>query len=135
MTLQEEACTLKFTNTISYKAENFQRRKQRKPHPTESIIKMKEVIGRLCIVHPRNPECFFLRLLLNHIRGPSSFQDLRTIDGVVKDTYRQACIALGLQEDDHHWHIAVMFVTVNFPPQSLFGENIRRVSVGILVIK
>src|SRR5258708_39013586 len=53
---------------------------------------------------PASGECFYLWLLLTGIYGAISFQDLRIVDGVVYATFRQACIALGLLEDDGEWH-------------------------------
>lgn len=40
-------------------------------------------LGRVYTVHPHNREAFHMRLLLHHIRGPISFEDLKTV--IVKD--------------------------------------------------
>ncbi|CEM06285.1 unnamed protein product [Vitrella brassicaformis CCMP3155] len=53
-------------------------------------------IGRVYNVSPAAGERFFLRILLHHIPGAKSFQDLRTVDGVVHSDFRSACNALGL---------------------------------------
>ncbi|XP_040197569.1 uncharacterized protein LOC120930449 [Rana temporaria] len=37
------------------------------------------------------------------VRGPTSFSALRTINGEVCQTYREACQKLGLLEGDQHW--------------------------------
>lgn len=42
-------------------------------------------------------------MLLHVIKGPTSFQDLRTINSVYCPTFQSACLALGLLEDDNHW--------------------------------
>ena len=39
-------------------------------------------------------------MLLMKIKGPKSFEDLRTINGTNHATYREACIAMGLLADD-----------------------------------
>ena len=39
----------------------------------------------------------------NHCRGKTSFIDLKTIDGLVCETYQQVCNRLGLLEDDSEW--------------------------------
>ena len=59
-------------------------------------------IGRMPLItlNPHTKELFFLRLLLHHVTGPKSFEDLRTVDGIVHTTNQDACIALGLFEDD-----------------------------------
>jgi ATP-dependent DNA helicase PIF1 len=41
-----------------------------------------------------------MRLLLINVRGPTSFQHLQTLDGVLCSPYREACQCLGLQEND-----------------------------------
>nr|XP_047141323.1 uncharacterized protein LOC100209718 [Hydra vulgaris] len=48
-------------------------------------------------------ELFFLRLLLLHVKGAKSFEDLRTVHGTVFNTFREACYNLGLLQDDIEW--------------------------------
>ena len=53
-------------------------------------------------------ERFYLRTLLIAVRGPTSFENLRTINGVVVNgvvhpTFKDACRALGLLENDGEW--------------------------------
>uniref|UniRef100_A0A803MUL7 ATP-dependent DNA helicase n=1 Tax=Chenopodium quinoa TaxID=63459 RepID=A0A803MUL7_CHEQI len=36
--------------------------------------------------------------------GEESFEDIQTIDGVIHPTFRSACHALGLLDDDNEWH-------------------------------
>ena len=62
-----------------------------------------EQIGRLVNIHPNNKETFYLRLLLKHVRGPRSFGDLRKVDGIIHDSFRDACIALNLCDSDKQW--------------------------------
>ena len=57
-------------------------------------------IGRMINVSPNSQELFYLRLLLTKVRGPTSFDDLLTVDGKVHQTFREACIERGLLEDD-----------------------------------
>ena len=49
--------------------------------------------------------------MLNHTTGATSFDDLRTVDGIVYSTYKDACKVLGLLEDDSEWEIALQDVT------------------------
>ncbi|XP_008482471.2 uncharacterized protein LOC103519163 [Diaphorina citri] len=81
----------------------FSRRKVGKPVPEHPGLKQDQVIGRIYTVHPNNTECYYLRLLLHEVRGPSCFEDLKTVCGVVHPTFQSACRALGLLEDDAHW--------------------------------
>ena len=61
-------------------------------------------IGRIYNCGPRAGDCFYLRLLLAHVKGPTSQNDLCTVNGHQYETCREACIALGLLEDDGEWH-------------------------------
>ncbi|XP_028078844.1 uncharacterized protein LOC114280672 [Camellia sinensis] len=60
-------------------------------------------IGRMYFASPNCGEIFYLRLLLTVVKGPKSFQSLRTVDDVVHDTFKLACIARGLLKDDKEW--------------------------------
>lgn len=64
-------------------------------------------LGRLYTVHPRQRECFYLRLLLVTVRGPTSFEHLRTVNGQLCATNHDACLQLKLLEDDNHWDTTV----------------------------
>ena len=57
------------------------------------------VVGRIYSVHTRDIERFSLRLLLNHVRGATCFDDLKTIYDTVYPTFQSAAIELGLLED------------------------------------
>ncbi|UYV73989.1 hypothetical protein LAZ67_11001733 [Cordylochernes scorpioides] len=79
-------------------------RKQGTPGEGYPGVRKSDVLGRVYTVHPTNAECYYLRLLLFHIRGPCSFQSLRTVEGVIHTTFQMAFKALGLLEDDSHWN-------------------------------
>jgi hypothetical protein len=66
-------------------------------------VRETDALGRVYTVHPNNFECFFLRLLLHTVRGPTSFVALRTVNGRVCATFREACQLHGLLEDDQQW--------------------------------
>ena len=59
---------------------------------------------RMNSVSPRDQERFHLKLLLQHIPGQESYEDLCTVNGVVLDTFKQACVANGLVNDNQIWH-------------------------------
>ncbi|XP_027182204.1 uncharacterized protein LOC113780620 [Coffea eugenioides] len=67
-------------------------------HRTER--KRRKVIGRLVSVNPREGERYYLRLLLNHIPGPISFEDLLTVHDKKMNSFREAALALGLLQSD-----------------------------------
>ncbi|XP_021979960.1 uncharacterized protein LOC110876088 [Helianthus annuus] len=64
-------------------------------------------IGRIHAVSPSLGEAYFLRILLNKVKGPKSFDDIKTVDGKVYDTFRDACYALGLLDDDTEYIEAI----------------------------
>lgn len=53
---------------------------------------------------PSQQECFYLRLLLHEIAGPTSFTDTK---GIECQSYREACFRLVLLEDDSQWDTAM----------------------------
>ena len=63
-------------------------------------------IGRVHSVSPIAGDVFYLRLLLHndHCKGKTSYEDLRTVEGEVCDTFKEACTKLGLLQDDNEWH-------------------------------
>ncbi|GAU27991.1 hypothetical protein TSUD_373870 [Trifolium subterraneum] len=64
-------------------------------------------IGRLYFVPPGSGEKFYLRILLNYVRGPRSFDELKTVDGVRYDSFKDACSALGLMDGDKEFVHAI----------------------------
>ena len=57
-------------------------------------------IGQIVYANPAEGERYFLRVLLNHVRGATSFEDLRTMAGVTYSTFREAYEKRGLIETD-----------------------------------
>jgi hypothetical protein len=53
-------------------------------------------VGRMYFVQPTAGERYYLRLLLCHVAGATSFADLRTVGGVMHETFKAACEARGL---------------------------------------
>ena len=71
----------------------------------EGVVKC-SAIGRIHTINPKLTECYFVRLLLTDVVGPTSFINLRTVAGT-EMSYREACIARGLLRDDNHLHDAI----------------------------
>ena len=68
-------------------------------------------------MQPSDPQRFALCLLL-HRRGVPSFEDLRTADGLLCDTFRDATRAMGLLEDDsEHQRCLQEAAIMNMPSQ------------------
>jgi hypothetical protein len=64
--------------------------------------------GRLTFVPQRTRELYYMRLLLNVQVGCTSFEDIRTVDGQVFDSYHEACGALGLLANDREFIDAII---------------------------
>ena len=64
-------------------------------------------LGRLHNVPPNCGEAFYLRILLNHIKGATCYEDLRTINEVCYPSFKEACFALGLIDDDKEFIEAI----------------------------
>lgn len=106
------AKTLLYTDVPRYftwnkSGKKWEPRKQGKPHPTIAGVFKAKTLGRLYTVHPKQRECFFLRLLLVNVPGPTSFEILRTVNGQLYNTYKDACCELQLLEDDNHWDMTL----------------------------
>ncbi|XP_021996130.1 uncharacterized protein LOC110893324 [Helianthus annuus] len=65
--------------------------------------KKENLVSRIHSVSPSIGEAYFLRILLNKVKGPTSFYDIKTVNGRVYDTFRDACYALGLLDDDSEY--------------------------------
>ena len=76
-------------------------------------------LERVYTVHPKNRECFFLRMVLHEVRGPTSFNNLKTFDGQVCATYQEACFKRGLLESDQHWGDALTEASLSRLPGHL----------------
>lgn len=63
-----------------------------------------EAIGRMYHCSPISGDRFYLRLLLTVVRQAKSFEELFDFEGVTYATYKGACIARGLTEDDKEWY-------------------------------
>ncbi|KAG2190432.1 hypothetical protein INT47_005587, partial [Mucor saturninus] len=87
-----------------------------------------QTIGRIYSVSPKESEKYYLRLLLNYVRGAKSFEDMRTVEGVLYETYQAAARAKGLLADDEQWDTCLLESDTFQSPFML-----RRLFVTILV--
>ncbi|XP_076896011.1 uncharacterized protein LOC143548823 [Bidens hawaiensis] len=64
-------------------------------------------IGRIYAVPASFDEAYYLRILLNKVKGPKCFEDIQTVDGFVCDSFRDACYRRGLLDDDKEYIEAI----------------------------
>lgn len=97
--------------------------------PRRQVSKM---IGCMAEVSLRedNVELFYLRLLLKHATGATSYEDLRTVDGnVVCETFRAACEARHLIENVDEYQRCLAEAA-----QMMFPGQLRRLFVLIVYV-
>ncbi|XP_075079447.1 ATP-dependent DNA helicase RRM3-like [Nicotiana tabacum] len=61
----------------------------------------RSVIGRIATANLREGERYYLKLLLNHVRGPFSFEDLLMVNERDCQTFKEAVKERGLLESDN----------------------------------
>ncbi|KAI9123214.1 hypothetical protein K1719_006103 [Acacia pycnantha] len=110
-------------------------------HRTKRMWKIRKrgfAIGRLMHAAPSSGEFYYLRILLTKVKGPSSYEAIRTVDGVVHPTYRAACIALGLLDDDCEFVAALkeasMWAGCLTRPEVVWKETSQLLSEDLLHI-
>nr|KAJ0216274.1 hypothetical protein LSAT_V11C300109880 [Lactuca sativa] len=65
--------------------------------------KVGKVIGRIHSVSPNLGKTYFLRILLNKVKGPTSFDEIRMVNRQTFASFRDACFALELLDDDKEY--------------------------------
>ncbi|XP_060969641.1 uncharacterized protein LOC115712305 [Cannabis sativa] len=65
------------------------------------------VIGRIVAANPIEGERYYLRLLLSHIRSPTSYDDLKIVNGIVVSSFRESALLHGLLEGDNNIHLCL----------------------------
>ena len=69
------------------------------------------MIGRVVIVHPSQGETFYLR----------RFEDFRTVNGCVCETFKQSCKLLNFLQDGNEWFFCLNEATNALSPAFLRG--------------
>ncbi|KAJ1687074.1 hypothetical protein LUZ63_018464 [Rhynchospora breviuscula] len=100
-------------------------------HENEKAWRLREQGYRLARVHfiqPTAGDLYYERMLLNSVRGAASFEALRTVNGVLHGTYKEACNALGLLDDNSEW-----LYTIQEAAASASCDQLRAIFVDILL--
>ena len=95
------------------------------------------IISRMYSVSPADPEKFFLRMLLLHVPGATSYDNLKTVSGEVASTFREACIQMHLLADDTEYDEALteasrFQMTIINSFGACLPQSVRTVSYQIL---
>ncbi|KAJ4806202.1 hypothetical protein LUZ62_018768 [Rhynchospora pubera] len=85
-------------------------------------------LARMLFVHPSAGELYYLRMLLNIVRGPVSFEEIRTVNGVVHLTFKEACNTLGLLDNDNEW-----LYTLQEAAGTASSQQMRKLFIDILL--
>ncbi|XP_060969776.1 uncharacterized protein LOC115713282 [Cannabis sativa] len=85
-------------------------------------------IGRIYFAHPSTGERFYMRMMLNFVKGCTSYESIRTVNGVTYSTFKGACYALGLLDDDKEWIDCLTEATL-----WATGNELRHLFVTILI--
>ena len=67
------------------------------------VRRLDTTISRMYSVSPLDRERYFLRLLLLNVRGPTSFENLRTVNEITFATFEETARTRGLLENDEEW--------------------------------
>lgn len=100
-------------------SKSFQHRKQGTQVERHPNVFASDALGRIYTVHPNNDECYYLRLLLVNVRGLTSFEQLRTVNGYLCATYREACQLLQLLENDSNWDDTLKDSVISSSPHQI----------------
>jgi hypothetical protein len=102
----------------------YWKRRSQKKDGTPSRIQ----VGRIVSAHPVEGERYYLRVLLNHVTGATSYDDLKTVNGELLPSFRDAAERRGLIEGDNTLDDSLTESTLYEMPSSL-----RRLFATILV--
>ena len=104
---------LPYYYTYNVKAARWCRRSS--PH------KALDVVTRVAVIKPSAGDLFYmrLRLLYDCCKGCKSYEELRTVNSEVCDTFQEACIRDGLVADDAEWHTVMLEADQHIRPKGL----------------
>ncbi|CAJ2651910.1 unnamed protein product [Trifolium pratense] len=84
-------------------------------------------IGRLSYVPVGAGELYYLRVLLTKVRGCTSYESIKTVNGKLCKTFQEACSELGLLKDDQEFKDGLIEAY-----ETATGGQMRRLFVRLL---
>ncbi|XP_076885333.1 uncharacterized protein LOC143534816 [Bidens hawaiensis] len=92
-------------------------------------IKSGLCIGRVHAISLALGEAYFLRVLINRVKGPRSYEEIRTVNGQTYNTFRDACYALGLLDDDTKYIEGIEKASLSGSELQLTEEQIKNLTL------
>nr|GEW31666.1 hypothetical protein CTI12_AA222900 [Tanacetum cinerariifolium] len=92
--------------------------------------KQRKCIGRTVYSSPDFGERYYIRMLLNVVRGVEGFQQLMTVNKRLCATFKEACFAYGLLNDDKEWKHALSEANL-----WALGPQLRDIFVTMLLFR
>ena len=86
------------------------------------------LVGRLANASPNPGELYYLIILLTKVRGPTCFDDIKKVNGVVYESFMDACEVWGLLDDDIEF-----FNAINDVAQWSIGHSLRKLFVMMIL--
>ncbi|GJZ02049.1 hypothetical protein Tco_0520010 [Tanacetum coccineum] len=84
--------------------------------------------GIMVFANPAEGERFYLCVLLQHVKGPTGFDYLYTVDDVLYTTFRRVALERGLIKSDNHIHACLREASTHELPYAL-----RRLFATIII--
>ena len=72
-------------------------------HGIEGKKTKKPILSRMYLINPKNRQRYFIRLLLLHVKGATSFENVRTVNCVIPPIFYEAAVAKHLVNEDEEW--------------------------------
>ncbi|GKE25357.1 uncharacterized protein Tco_1436869, partial [Tanacetum coccineum] len=90
--------------------------------------KQRKCIGRIVYSSPASGERYYLRMLLNVVRGVTGFEELMTVNKRIRATFKEAHFAYGLLNDDKEWTQAILEASL-----WALGPQLRDIFITLLL--
>lgn len=108
---------------------NSRSKPKKKSKKKDELKTSEDIVVRVYDVPPKDTERFYLKQLLRHAKGATSFDELKKHNGVQYSSFREVVLHKGLLDDDSIW-VATLDEAVR---TNCSGRNLRKLFVQLLV--
>ncbi|XP_021979607.2 uncharacterized protein LOC110875709 [Helianthus annuus] len=91
------------------------------------VRKSYQCVGRIHSVSPALGKPYFLRILPNKVKGPRSFEEIRIVNDQLFPTFRDACYAMGLLDDDNEYVEAIKEASLVLPEYQIKNLTLLKI--------